>query len=184
MARIKQPPPGKLIVSIIYSSLDALSDSLNALERKFGKIQYETLEVECEQAPLYAEEMGSKLSRRFFSFVNDISRDTLPSVKATCYKIEAQFSDNIDNFHFRTVNIDPGLLTPTTLVIASHKEESHKVYLKDGVYGEIVMIYAHGGFCRLPWTKSDFCDEETIAFLDRVKATFGEPKSEQEMMNL
>ncbi len=68
MARIKQPPPGKLIVSIIYSSMDALSDALDALEKKFGKIQFETLEVECEQSPLYAEEMGDKLSRRFFSF--------------------------------------------------------------------------------------------------------------------
>ncbi|HDL01205.1 MAG TPA: DUF4416 family protein [candidate division Zixibacteria bacterium] len=183
MARIKQPPPGKLIVSIIYSSLDALSDALNVLERKFGKIQYETLEVECEQAPLYTEEMGNKLSHRFFSFEKNISRDSLTSIKAACYKIEAQFSDNIDNYPFRTVNIDPGLLTPTTLVMASHKEESHKVYLKDGVYGEIVMIYAHGGFCRLPWTKSDYCDEETITFLDRVKATFEEPKSEQEMLN-
>ena len=65
MARVKKPPPGKLVISIIYSSLDALSDALTVLEKKFGKIQYETLEVKCEQAPLYAEEMGDKLQRRF-----------------------------------------------------------------------------------------------------------------------
>lgn len=184
MARVKKPPPGKLIISVIYSSMDALADALSSLEKKFGKIQYETLEVKCEQAPLYAEEMGDQLLRRFFSFEKEISRDALPSIKSICYKTEAQFSDHVDGYHFRTVNLDPGLLTPTTLIMASHKEESHKIYIKDGVYANIVMIHAHGGFCRLPWTETDYCDEETIAFLDRVKVTFDIPEPSQEMLNL
>ena len=184
MARFKKPPPGKLIVSIIYSSVDALADSVSALEKKFGKVMYETLEVHCEQAPDYTEEMGEKLHRRFFSFEKEVPRDSLAVVKATCFKIEAQFADLIDGFHFRTVNLDPGILTPTTLVMASHREESHKVYIKDGVYAEIAMIHAHGGFCRLPWTQSDFCDEETIAFLERVKQTFELEESSQESLNL
>lgn len=172
MARIVKPPPGRLVVSIIYASMDALAEAVSALEKKFGKVQFETLEIECEQAKRYSEEMGDVLSRRFYSFEKMVSREALPQIKASCHKIEPQFADTVDDYHFRTVNIDPGILTPTTLVMASHREKSHRIYLCNGVYGEIALIHAHGGFCRLPWTQSDFCDDEAITFFDRVRETF------------
>lgn len=172
MARIIKPLPGRLIVSIIYSSMDALADCVSALEKKFGRVQFETLDINCEQAKNYTEEMGDTLARRFYSFERMVPRDSLAQIKSICHKIEPSFSDTIRGYHFRTVNIDPGILSQTALVMSSHREKGHRIYIKDGVYGEVTLIHAHGGFCRLPWTKSDFCDDEAINFFERVKATF------------
>jgi len=171
MARRQTPPPGRLVVSIIYSSIDALADALKLLERQFGRVQYETIET-TYSATTYAEEMGDSLQRRFFSFEKPVERDRLPQIKTACQKIEKQFGDHVDDFTFRTVNLDPGILTPDNLVMASTREYNHRIYLSDGVFADLVLVFAKGRFVRMPWTISDFYHGEAIEFFLRVRASF------------
>ncbi len=179
MARIQKPARGRLIVSIIYSSLDGLADGLTALERKFGRVQYETMEIECQNAGEYLEEMGDQLQRRFFSFEQLVGRDELPSIKNTCHKIEPQFSDIVGEHYFRTVNFDPGILSLVNLTMSSHREMNHRVYLRDGVYAEQALIWSRGQFVQLPWTLPDYCDPEAIDFFCRVRASFDSVEDSQ-----
>jgi hypothetical protein len=172
MARIQKPPPARLILSIVYSSLDALADALKVVEKRFGRVQFETMEIPCSDAALYREEMGAPLLRRLFSFERLVSRDALADIKNACHKIEPMFADHVDDYIFRTVNIDPGILTPDNLVMASHREYNHRLYLKDGVFAEIALIYAGGQFKRLPWTHPDLCHREAIDFFLRVRESF------------
>ena len=172
MARIQKPPPARLILSIIYSSQDALADALNEVEKRFGRVQYETTEIPCSDAPLYKEEMGDPLYRRLFSFEQLVSRDSLAEIKGNCHKIEPLFADHVGDFIFRTVNIDPGILTPDNLVMASHREYNHRIYLKDGVFAEVALIYSGERFKRLPWTNPDLCCDEAIDFFLRVRGSF------------
>jgi len=172
MARILKPPPGRLIFSVIYSSLDALADGLKALERKFGRVQFETVEIACSDQDTYREEMGDGLQRRLFSFEKLYSRDALPDIKGICHKIEPMFADTVGDFIFRSVNIDPGILTPENLVMASHREYNNRLYLRDGVYAQIELIWANHQFCRLPWTNPDFCEGEAVEFFLRVRESF------------
>lgn len=163
--------------------MDALAETVNTLEKRFGRVQYETLEVPCYEADEYREEMGDNLLRRFLSFEKEIPLDSLPSLKAVCSKIEPQFSDVVDDYNFRTVNIDPGILTPSNVVMASHKEYNHRIYLKDGVYAEIALIYARDQYLRLPWTNPDYCNDEAISFFNRVRESFEILEPKQEMIN-
>ncbi len=172
MARIQKPPPGRLVVSVIYSSMDALADSLKALERKFGRVQFETVEIPCSDRETYREEMGDTLQRRLFSFEKLYARDSLPEIKAICHKVEPMFADTVGDFIFRSVNIDPGILTPSNLVMASHREYNNRLYLRDGVYAQIELIWGSGQFCRLPWTNPDFCEGEAVEFFLRVRESF------------
>jgi hypothetical protein len=171
MARVQKPPKGRLVVSIIYSSLDALADSLKLLEKQFGRVQCETMEIDYTDDQ-YAEEMGENLLRRFYSFEKMIKRDRLPTIKALCAKLEKQFGDIIHDHPFRTVNIDPGLMTPENVVMASHRELNHRVYLDQGVFAELALVYSRGRFVRLPWTHPDFCEGEAIEFFLRVRDSF------------
>ncbi len=180
MARIQKPPPGRLVVSYIYSSVDALAESLSRLERMYGKVQFETIDIPCSIEGVYAEEMGRGLQRRFFSFDNLVPRDSLPSIKKTCAKIEPSYADNVAGTLFRTVNIDPGIMTPDNLVMASYREYNHRVYLGEGVFSDIQLVYSHGHFTRLPWTDPDFCHDEAIDFFERVRSTFELIESEPE----
>lgn len=172
MARRQKPAPGKVIASIVYSSLDALADAVTVLEKKFGRVVCETLDIPCCDQKTYREEMGEDLIRRFVSFDREIDRSALFDLKCYCYKVEQQFSDMVGDFMFRTVNIDPGIITPANIVIASHHDANYKIYLKDGVFSEIALIHGRGRYLRLPWTNDDYCSEEAISFFERVRDTF------------
>jgi hypothetical protein len=171
MARVQKPPKGRLVVSIIYSSLDALADSLRLLEKQFGRVQCETMEIEYADDQ-YTEEMGENLLRRFYSFEKMIARDRLPNIKTMCTKLEKQYGDMVHDHPFRTVNIDPGLTTPENVVMASHRELNHRIYLDQGVFAELTLVYSRGRFVRLPWTHPDFCQGEAIEFFLRVRDSF------------
>jgi hypothetical protein len=171
MARVQRPPKGRLVVSIIYNSMDALADALEKLEKQFGRVQCETMEI-AYTGKQYAEEMGEELQRRLYSFAKEIERDRLPDIKAACAKIEKQFGDMVDDYPFRTVNIDPGIMTPENVVMASHREFNHRIYLGQGVFAELALVFSRGRFVRLPWTDPDFCEGEAIEFFLRVRESF------------
>jgi hypothetical protein len=172
MARIQKVLPGRLVLSIIYSSIDALADALDLLERQFGRVQFETVDIPYSNEEKYTEEMGEPLNRRFFSFEQMVSRDSLPRIKDICSRIETNFADRVDDYIFRTVNIDPGILTPDNLVMASHREYNHRIYLSNGVFAETTLIFARDQFRRLPWTSPNYYDDEAIDFFLRVRNSF------------
>ncbi len=152
--------------------MDALADAVKALERKFSRVQFETIEIQCRDQEEYREEMGENLQRRLLSFERLLARESLPDIKNMCHKLEPQFADQIRDYAFRTVNIDPGILTPDNLIMASHREYNHRIYLRDGVFAEMQLIFSKGRFHRLPWTNPDFCEGEAIEFLERVRNSF------------
>jgi hypothetical protein len=46
MGRIKEPLPGRLIVSIIYSSIGALDAAAGEIEKKYGRVEIETDDID------------------------------------------------------------------------------------------------------------------------------------------
>lgn len=178
MARIMKPPPGKLIVSFIYSSIDALADSLKKIERQFGSVEFETLDIDCADKLRYSEEMGLSLQRRFFSFERPVNRDSLVTLKKTAAKIEPDFADQVGDHLFRTVNIDPGILSPENLIMTSCRAANHRVYFRDGVYADLQLVWSREQYVQLPWTNQDFCHNEVIDLLTRVRSTFDLVESE------
>jgi hypothetical protein len=179
MGRILTPPPGKLIVSAIYGHIDAVADALKLLEKQFGRIQFETLDIPYTDTEKYAEEMGNGLQRRFFSFEREARRDSLPDIKPALTRIEEQLGDRVDDYTFRTVNLDPGILTPANLTMASNREYNYRIYLGKGVFADIQLIWARGQFTRLPWTNPDFYHDEAIDFFVRARETFDLVSEEQ-----
>ncbi|MEE8577037.1 MAG: DUF4416 family protein [candidate division Zixibacteria bacterium] len=172
MARIEQPPPGRLICSIAYSHIDALADSLTRMEHQFGPVQFETIDIPYSGEARHIEEMGDNLSRRFFSFEKLVSRDKLADMKLLCRKIEAGFADRVDDFIFRTVNVDPGIMTPENVVMASSRGFNYRIYITRGVFAQVELIHSKSQFVRLPWTNPDFCHDEALDFFGRVRKTF------------
>ncbi len=52
----------------------------------------------------------------------------------------------------RTLNLDPGLLSLSRFALATTKDGSHRIPLRDGIYAEVTLVYERGGFHPLPWT--------------------------------
>lgn len=171
MGRIKKPLPGKLILSAIYSVLGPMHDSIEEIERKFGVIELETDELEFLHTTYYREEMGENLKRKFFAFEKMVDRDRLAEIKIWTNRLEEKHGERVDDFVFRKVNLDPGILSLANLVLASTKDFSHRIYLKDGIYSEVTLVYEKKRFKALPWTYPDYTEPEVLEFLARTRET-------------
>ena len=171
MGRIRKPLPGKLIISAIYSSLGVMHDAIREVEKKFSPVEFETDEIDFLHTKYYREEMGDDLKRKFFAFEKLVERDRLTDIKLFTNIIEEKFGEKVDDFVFRRVNLDPGILTPANLILASTKDFAHRIYLKNGIFAEVTLVYEKRRFKSLPWTYPDYTEPEVIGFLERTRET-------------
>jgi hypothetical protein len=179
MADITRPTPGRLIVSVVYGQIDALADCLRKLERTFGRVQFETEDIPFTGEFRHREEMGANLQRRFFSFEQMIDRDRITDTKKACRRIEQQFADQVDDFYFRAVNVDPGIMTPDNVLMVSYRETHYRIYLGRGVFGQLELVYSRGRFVALPWTNEDYCHENAVEFFNRVRESLDPANMEE-----
>lgn len=115
----------------------------------------------------YAEEMGKRLNKWIVAFRDPIFPDQLPDIKLTSNAME-QVWLSVDGR--RRVNIDPGYLSPINLVLASGKNASYRIYLRDGIYAEITLRYQHGSYTPLDSTYPDYRQPEVIAFFNSQRS--------------
>jgi hypothetical protein len=112
--------------------------------------------------------MGSDLQKRFYSFERLVSPDSLPDIKNATIKIESEFC--VDGK--RTVNLDPGYLEESKLVLASTKNFSHRIYLRDNIWAEVTMRYARGKWITHDWTYPDYSQDLGIEFLSKEREIY------------
>jgi hypothetical protein len=67
------------------------------------------------------------------------------------------------------VNIDPGYLTLSKVVLATTKDYSHRLYLRDGIYAEVTLHYEAGAWRPWPWTYRDYASGQYLDFFERVR---------------
>ncbi|MCE5327004.1 MAG: DUF4416 family protein [Planctomycetaceae bacterium] len=69
----------------------------------------------------------------------------------------------------RPINLDVGYVALSKLVLASMKPFSHRIYLRDGVYGEVTLLYRSARWEALEWTFPDFASGRYDAFLNEAR---------------
>ena len=69
----------------------------------------------------------------------------------------------------RTVNIDPGYITLSKLVLASTKDYSHRIYIGKGIYAETTLRFIHGSFKPIDTTYPDYRTQLAIDFFNRTR---------------
>ena len=120
------------------------------------------------QTDYYTPEMGPNLGRRLVSFLHLADPAQLASWKVQTNRLEAGFS----LAGRRVVNLDPGYLAKERLVLATGKNFSHRIYLEQGIYGDLTLIYGGGGLQSLPWTIPDYAGGEMPALLELVRRKY------------
>ena len=117
----------------------------------------------------YVDVMGAPLFRRFVFFEPGFDCDSLAGVKIRTNELEAELASGIDLIVERPLNLDPGYLTLSKLVLASTKNHAHRVYLRDGIYGEVTLFFRDGRYRAWPWTYPDYASEQLTGFFRRVR---------------
>ncbi|MBI4140992.1 DUF4416 family protein [Candidatus Woesearchaeota archaeon] len=168
MAREQPAPPAKLVMGIMYADDHIFARTTYTLIQKFGPIQLNGPTIPFAFTKYYEEEMGASLKKTYIAFMQTIQRESLPSIKQFTNTIEQRFSREGK----RTVNIDPGYVTEHQLVLASAKEHPYRVYLNDGIYAQLILVYTKQGWVSVEKTFADYQQKEVQEFLTNVRKTF------------
>ncbi len=160
-----------MIAGLIYSEQIDYLAVLDQLEKKFSKIEFESETFLFDHTDYYRKEMGQDLRRGFVSFSRSVPPDYLKEAKLIVDKVEKKFLNDSGG---RMANIDPGTVSLANLVLASSKEYNHRIYLGDGIYGEVALIYQDKAFQILPWTYPEYKRTEVADFLIRVRNSLKE----------
>lgn len=167
MGIIKPFQKEKLITGIIYNpqyvELAFIKEKLCVL---FGPVDIEAGPIPFIYTTYYHEEMGAPLMRVLFSYKNPVDPALLSSIKIQTNELE----DTLFSMESkRYVNIDPGLICGSHLMLATTKNFAHRIPLQNGIYGEITMFYRHKKWDFLEWTYPDFKTEDYLRFLTQVR---------------
>jgi len=158
-----------LICGIIAVDEDVLAGAKGTLADAFGPIGFESEIFPFDSTGYYREEMGSQLLRQFVCFKEFIDPASLADFKNRTNSFEKSFAARGEDPAARRVNIDPGYVTPAKLVLATTKDYSHRIYLRDGVYAEVTLGFAKEGRRNFPWTYPDYASGHYDAFLLAVR---------------
>jgi hypothetical protein len=160
MSSPREPHRAKLIVGLLFREAGVQQKTLAALSDRFGPIDFLTEPRPFTYTDYYESEMGSSLLRQTGSFAQPVQPDALADIKLLTHNLELQWS--IENR--RQVNIDPGLLSEERVVLATGKNYTHRIYLRNGVYADLTLIYQKGSYRPLAWTYPDYCEPDLLYF--------------------
>lgn len=188
MGEIKKNYKIKLICGILFNPLwcgdkfICKKEDLNCITEKINSIIEEKLNynlglslkidlrseiIKFDTTDYYNEEMGEEILRYWISFSPVISLEKIYRIKIFTNDIEQKFFS--DEFKKRKVNIDPGYIEGSKLVLFSTKNYSHRVYLDEGIFAEVTLLYKNKQFQILPWTYPDYQFPKTIEFFTKVR---------------
>lgn len=160
--------PVKLIIGFIFRERERLNRARVFLERRFGEIDFESEILTFCHTSYYENEFGKDLKRRFISFKKLIPPQNLPKIRIITNKIEKKLSVSGS----RTINIDPGYLNLSKLILASTKDYRHRIYLNQGIYAEVTLSYQNKTFKAWEWTYPDYKTHEYISIFNQIREIY------------
>lgn len=150
------PPPLLLVVAAFSRHEPALAWAEQRLQAAFGPIALAGEPFRFDQTDYYTASMGGDLLKRLFAFRELVAPDRLPALKHATGAMERELADAGTYSEPRPLNLDPGLLALGKFQLASTKDNSHRIYLGDGIFAEVTLRYRHGAFEPWPWTYADY----------------------------
>ncbi|MCX7882134.1 MAG: DUF4416 family protein [Brevinematales bacterium] len=147
--------PVKLVVGILFSDEACYRKARERLLALYGPVDYECAPFLFTFTHYYDQEMGNPIYRSFVSFEKLISIEDLVDIKLTTNGIEEEFACEGK----RRVNLDPGYMQMGKFVLATTKDQKHRIYLSRGIYAEVTLHYQKKSWQSWPWTYPDYASE-------------------------
>ena len=169
MSLPRAPHRVKLVMSFICSREKDFTLALFMSDRQFGPVDFVSEILPFDFTSYYEPEMGGGLWRRMVSFGPLILPDQLVSVKLWGYSQEDQTRNDRGG---RRVNIDPGYVAASKFILATGKDYSHRIYIGEGIYGDLTLLFQKGAFSPLPWTYPDYASQPLAGLLGLIRKRY------------
>lgn len=172
MGKITRPEPVMLFAGMLTGDLSLMNRMAETLVEHFGPLIGQTEDLPWRYTDYYAEELGREIFRRFLFFRNLIPPDRIAGIKVETNRIEERNARKVTGSLLRRINLDPGYLESSKVVLASTKNYSHRIYLGHGIYGEVTLKYVQGSFRSMDHTYPDYRTETSIETFNRMRNEF------------
>ncbi|MCL2684439.1 MAG: DUF4416 family protein [Synergistaceae bacterium] len=155
---------GKLIIGLLYptDSPDMFDWTVGRLSSTFGDIERMGPPYPFTWTDYY-KDISPDLTRRFLTFKGLRHPFGLVVWKRLAIAIEAESAGDGKS---RKVNIDPGYIDGARLVLASTKDNAHRIYLWDDIFAEVTLCHGKSGWVSFPYTFPDFANGVYFEFLE------------------
>ncbi len=172
MGKIKSPHSVKLIIGMLAKNKKLFDFVEEFFVNEFGKIDYRSPVLVFDHTEYYKKEMGYLLKRRFISFDKLILPERLAKIKLVTNSLEEKFARRKNSHLKRRINIDPGYISDSKLVLATTKDYFHRIYLNKGIFAEVTLTWKRGSFQPFEWTYPDYKTTEYTKILNHIRNTY------------
>lgn len=165
MGKIKEPEEVALFVATLYSKAEYFKKAFKILIEEFGNALFISQPYNWDYSKYYDKELGSPVLRQFIFFERFIHPGLLPDIKIKTNDIE----DSLSIEGKRQINLDPGYMTLSKIVLASTKNYAHRLYLGKGIYGEVTLVFKDKTYMPHIFTYRDYQDKICLDIFMKVR---------------
>jgi len=179
--KINQPRPVKLIVGMLSCESALFEAARASLEGYYGAVDCVSEVLSFTYTSYYEKQMGANLLRQFVSLARLIDPSELAAIKHATNALEAKLGQSEAGRAVgvsRPINLDPGYIEPSKLVLASTKNYSHRIYIGQGMYAETTLQYHKGRWTTWPFSYPDYGSGAYDTFLHEARHRLLEQLSE------
>jgi len=169
VSRPRSPEPVLMVLGLLHEPHFPLADLRDQLHKRFGDWDEATAPLPFLWTDYYRPEMGAELQRRFLAMTELIEPGRLTEVKLATNEVEESWLNDKGG---RRVNLDTGILSLHNFILATGKNYSHRVYLGQGIFADLPLMWTRGGWLELPWTFPDYRDRRIQDVLTGFRETY------------
>ncbi len=148
---------------------EALNWAEEKLTSHFGPIGQKSPDFDFHQTRYYESTMGAGLRKRLLVFENLIPAERLADIKVLTNRLEEELAQSARFLEPRPLNLDPGILSLGKFMLATTKDQAHRIYLREGIFAEVTLQFQSHAFHPNPWTYADYREPELLDFLNQAR---------------
>jgi hypothetical protein len=169
MAEPRAPDPVLLVVAAFSRHDEALRWARQQLEQLYGPVALASPPFDFHHTTYYQASMGPGLRKQFLCFEKLVAPDCLAAIKLRTNALERELADSGRCPEERPLNLDPGVLGLGKFLLATTKDQAHRIYLRDGIFAEVTLRFEAGEFVPWPWTYADYREAHVRSWLKEAR---------------
>lgn len=169
MGQIQPTSDVVLLIAVASRYPEALEWAGERAVDQHGAIAFASEALNFTETDYYTASMGTDLKKQFLAFERPIDPAALADIKRQTNQWEVEYAALGRHAEPRPLNLDPGYITAAKLVLASTKDHAHRIYLRDGIYAEVTLVYRQRRWQPLDWTYPDYRREDYQRFFTECR---------------
>lgn len=157
--------PVAVICAVTAAGLPMLEEATRLVIERLGPVRHRSPVFPFDFSTYYEDEMGPGLVKQLLCLAEPADPSLLPALKRETMALERKLAREEHGVWQRRANLDPGLVSLDSLVLASTKAAGHRICIDPGLYAEVTLLFRDGAYAPLPWSYRDCQTEAAQRFL-------------------